>query len=376
MAPTPPHPSKWALLKIRGDASDLARVSAFNFNEQVLGAMEPIVQAAYESGITRELFMNNGIRAMLDEGGPARQLFELHVATFQATHNNQHPPWRAVFDHLRELFADEEYQTRTKERLYQVKSYGSTQHKTLFRYFSDLAQQARDAHVFGREFATLCLRKGGDQNRVHLQNILEQPAVDYDIGKFLIQLQQEEPQRVLKWCDEHGECDHNTSECRTLKRKQRQPAPYKRPDGKGKAPAAASTPTAAPTSCPPDMADRPNNCFLCGRPGHRAAKCFKAAEVRASADPAALRAQYAAELVAQGKSLQPRPKQTNAIHVSSAPAAPMPPPIPARPERLGGAAATVAATTTAGATPVFHEGAALATDIRHPLSIAMSDLQL
>jgi hypothetical protein len=48
-------------------------------------------------------------------------------------------------------------------------------HGTLYAYLAALLVNARDARLFGRELAELCLAKGGDDNRVHLQSTLEQP---------------------------------------------------------------------------------------------------------------------------------------------------------------------------------------------------------
>jgi hypothetical protein len=231
----------------------------------------------------------------------------------------------------------------------------------------------------GRELAELCLAKGGDDNRVHLQSILEQPSVNYDMGRFITQLQQEAARTrssLLQYCSVHGEnTAHSDANCRGQQRKAKSNQPYQRsrpnrPTQVPREPPTRRDPPPATMGCPADMADRPRNCWACGIPGHSRIKCRRRAEIEASPNPAAMRKQIADSWVARGNDLQPR--SMNAIYVQ--PSGPVPPPIPPRPARLG-VAPVVGAVSVAP--PVLHEGIAAVnddTDNGRPLIKAMSDL--
>jgi hypothetical protein len=146
------------------------------------------------------------------------------------------------------------------------------------------------------------------------------------------------------------------------------------------------------------MADRPRNCWCCGIPGHSQRDCRKKAMIQAAKDPAAVRKKLADEWVQRGNSLQPKGNGgagVNAIVLTPAtpaalpagsdfPPLPLPatangiiinatlpnaPPLPPRPERLGGDGASIATVTAA---PVVHEGM----DLDRPIEIAMSGLLL
>lgn len=405
----PPHYSKWALMKLRGDDTDVNRVAIFNFNEQVLEAMEPVVNAAFAAATVRQIYMINGVRHCFVDGSDAARLVELHIETQRAaSHANEAdqvlPDWRTVMTHMRGLLAGATYQSRRKEQLYAHPQYDATKHGSLFKYFSALAEKAQDARLFGRDLAELFLSKGGDAQRVHLQSILDQPTVNHDVGKFLVQLQREMPERTVKFCEFHGDnTSHDTAHCRGKRREQRQSKPYnnnRRNNGNGNGNGGNNqqAPAAPPTfGCPPDMQDRKHCCWICGLPGHPRRNCQKAEAIRTAADPAVLRNQYKADWIAAGRDFVPRRATAiAAVHAVPAPSvvpdpatpAVVPPVMPPRPERLGGPAATtprpahLAGTARTVITapntiaPVTHEGMDVddgATTGR-PLVIAMSDL--
>jgi hypothetical protein len=260
----PPHPSKWNLMTIRGDDSDRSRVAAFNFNDLVLESMAPLVEAAYVSPVVTGIIMIDGIRHTFVKDSPAAKLLELHLeASRAASAQGQLPDWRDVLKHMPDMLAGTTYQSKMKELLYGHAQYDAAKHGSLYAYFSDILDRARDARLFGRELAELCLSKGGDTHRVHLQSILEQPAVNYDLGRFLIQLQQEQPRRVIRHCSMHGEnTTHDDAGCRRHRRTARS-TPYAKERRTGARPSAKAQGTA---TCPADMSDRPRNCWACGLP--------------------------------------------------------------------------------------------------------------
>jgi hypothetical protein len=281
---------------------------------------------------------------------------------------------------MSDLLAGTQYQTKRREQIYAQAPYNKSGNGTLYAYMSALLVNARDARLFGRELAELCLAKGGDDNRVHLQSILEQPGVNYDMGRFLTHLQRETAHTRssrLQYCSVHGEnMTHSDVNCRGQQRKARSNQPYQRPrpnrstQVQGEPPARRDPPPAT-SGCPADMADRPRNCWACGIPGHSRIKCRRRADIEASPDPAAMRRQIADSWVARGNNLQPR--SANTFHVQTA--APAPPPIPPRPPRLG-VASVVGAVSATAAPPILHEGMAVddGTDTGRPLIKAMSDL--
>jgi hypothetical protein len=65
------------------------------------------------------------------------------------------------------------------------------------------------------------------------------------------------------------------------------------------------------SGCPPDMADRPANCWTCGLPGHPARTCWQLQVIANSADPAAERRRLAAEHVTSGRSLRQTVRPTD-----------------------------------------------------------------
>jgi hypothetical protein len=179
----PPTADKWGLIVIRGDEQDRTRVAAFIYNELMVTTMEPHVQAAYQVDSVVRRIMVGAIRHMFEPGLAADNLYALHVDT--------HPDaaWDTVFAYVRDLFAGTTYQAKMKESLYAAPQYSEGTHGSLYEYFSDLIQRARDARIEGDDLVQLCLRKG-EARRVHLQSILDQPQVNYDMGKLLMQLQQ------------------------------------------------------------------------------------------------------------------------------------------------------------------------------------------
>jgi hypothetical protein len=203
------------------------------------------------------------------------------------------------------------------------------------------------------------------------------------MGKFLMQLQQEapaKPKRKMFQCDLHrANTSHTTKDCNGgkagRKQKEKGGAPYKRPV----------------TGCPPDMADRPRNCWSCVIPGHFQHTCDKRDKIQRPNYPAAVRKQCADDWVLRGRSLQPTGNGgagVNAI-VLTQPAAqpaasefpPLPPPaspngivinialptapqpVPQGPARLWGDSSSVATITAA---PVVHE----VMDLDRPIEIA------
>jgi hypothetical protein len=203
VARMPPAPSKWCLITIKGDETDKSRVYAYNFNRQMCVAMEPAVQAAFPDGPeVSNLFMLNAWREMHSKN--ALQLLEHHLASARHEDANQElPGCDEAFNHMRDLLAGVQYQSRVKERLYARPQYDQSTSKPLADYLSDLIVDSRDAGIFGRELAELLLSKCGDARRVHIQSIFDKPNVNYDAGKLLVQLQLESPSK-LKYCASMG----------------------------------------------------------------------------------------------------------------------------------------------------------------------------
>jgi hypothetical protein len=343
--------------------------------------MEPRVREAYQTDNVVRNIMVGGIRQMFAPGSPAAALFELHLMS------NKNAAWGDVFSHMKELLAGSVYQSKQCEELYAMPQFDADKHGSSFDYYNKLLTKSRDAGVTGEKLVNPCISKAGDgPHRVHIQSILDMPTVNKDVGRLLLTLQSERRSKPLKHCSFHGDnTTHDDSGCRKLrqdKRRGNRAEPYTRPRPANEAPRA---PFRQPTrGCPPDMQDRPENCWICGLPGHITRRCNNQ-QVATSADPAAERRRLADAHIASGRPLrQPAGQRSGVSSVittattTTAATSTDPPPVPARPARLGGSA-TISAVGTTPAVPL-HEGMAVDDDTSpSPLTaatVAMSDLIL
>jgi hypothetical protein len=74
----------------------------------------------------------------------------LHRVESTRANGDTLPEWTSVLTHMAEMLAGTSYQSKVKEALYGHPTFDGAKHGSLYNYFSDILERARDARLFGR----------------------------------------------------------------------------------------------------------------------------------------------------------------------------------------------------------------------------------